>query len=70
MHQRSHDAAHVHLISTAVPLAIVLHPQPAEREREKETQTQDGSEGKGDEQVETDWEHVGGGEEHGTKGGR
>lgn len=28
LHQWSHDAAHVHLISTAVSLAIVLHPQP------------------------------------------
>lgn len=27
--QRSHDAAHVHLISTAVSLTIMLHPQPA-----------------------------------------
>ena len=34
LHQRGHDAAHVHLVSTAVPLAVVLHPQPARRERE------------------------------------
>lgn len=33
--QRSHDAAHVHLISTAVPLTIVLHPQPATNPTDK-----------------------------------
>lgn len=36
LHQWSHDAAHVHLVSTAVPLAIVLHPQPGHKERERD----------------------------------
>lgn len=31
LHQRSHNAAHVHLISTAVPLAVMFHSQPAQR---------------------------------------
>lgn len=35
LHQWRHDAAHVHLISTTVPLTIVLHPQPVERQRER-----------------------------------
>lgn len=36
LHQRSHDAAQVHLVSAAVSLAIMLHPQPTqEREKEK-----------------------------------
>lgn len=34
LYQRCHDAAHLYLISTAIPLTIVLHPQPADRERE------------------------------------
>lgn len=29
LHQRRHDAAHVHLVSAAVALAVVLHPQSA-----------------------------------------
>lgn len=57
LHQWRHDAAHVHLITAAVPLTIVLHPKPGERERER------GSKEKRDEPVATDWEHVGGGAE-------
>lgn len=33
MDQRRHDAAHVHLVATAVPLTVVLHPQPGRWER-------------------------------------
>lgn len=29
--QRRHDAAHVHLVAAAVPLTVVLHPQPGAR---------------------------------------
>lgn len=33
LNQRGHDAPHVHLVSTAIPLAVVLHTQPGgERE--------------------------------------
>lgn len=69
MHQRSHDAAQVHLVSAAVSLAIVLHPQPTqEREKEKKMRHQERSKGKKDEPVETDWERVGV-KEHETKAG-
>lgn len=34
LHQRRHDAAHVHLVSTAVALAIVLHPESAHNQTE------------------------------------
>ena len=30
--QRSHDAAHMHLISAAVALPVMLHAQPGERD--------------------------------------
>lgn len=46
LHQRSHDAAHVHLVSTAVPLTVMLHPQPSEREKKKRGHER--FEGKGD----------------------
>lgn len=36
LYQRRHDAAHVYLVSAAVPLTIVLHSQPAKWERETE----------------------------------
>lgn len=35
LNQWSHDAAHVHLIPTAVPLAIVLHTQPVAKGEKK-----------------------------------
>lgn len=47
LNQWSHDATHVHLVSTAVPLAIVLHPQPAAKGRKKKTTIEDMSEVKG-----------------------
>lgn len=37
LHQRSHDAAHGGLVSTAVALAVVLHAQPAQRAQQAQT---------------------------------
>lgn len=56
LHQRSHDAAHVHFVATSVPLAIVLHPEPGE------TQTEEVCECNTDEPQGTDWKRVGGGD--------
>lgn len=36
LHQRSHYAAHVHLVSTAVPLTVMLHPQTLESDKKNE----------------------------------
>lgn len=41
LHQWSHDAAHVHLVSTAVPLTVMLHPQSSEREESKKKKKED-----------------------------
>lgn len=64
LHQRRHDAAHVHLVSTAVALAIVLHPESAHNQTEwvsrRGVRDRAGS-------VRTDWERVGGERAHGTK---
>lgn len=35
LHQRSHDAAHGHLISAAVSLTVMLHSKPIYKERER-----------------------------------
>lgn len=37
LYQRRHDAAQVYFISAAIPLTIVLHPQPTERDEREES---------------------------------